>query len=133
MPRHDFSDAQRLPDSPEMQTIQRVLGAVSQGRFDDLEPLMTEDTELSIRGVPEFSGEWTGRKACLAAAQANFLKVDQQKPQIMFLIQQPGVVVALIEETGLLNGAPYRVRGTVWYFFDEHGRIKRVEQHVASL
>lgn len=127
--RHDFAEAQRLTDSPETRTIQRLLGAVAQGRFEDLEPLMTEDAELMIRGLPEFTGYWTGRKAVLAATQANYLKVNEQRPEIVTLIQQPGVTVALVEEKGIVNGVPYHVRGTIWYFFDEQARIKRVEQH----
>lgn len=107
--------------------------AIIEGDFNAFGDSVTDDVELSISGMGTLDGVWRGRDEVIAAAQSNFDKLRDQKPEIERMIFQDDCVAVLLRETGAVksSGRPYEVRGVQWFTFS-NGKIKRIEEIISG-
>jgi ketosteroid isomerase-like protein len=119
-------------ESPQS-VLHTAFDAIIQGDFDAFGRSVTDDVELSIRGLGELDGSWRGRDAVVAATRQNFALLAEQKPEIESMIAQGDRIAVLLRETGVFksNGQAYRVRGVQWFTF-AGGKIKKIDEIVTT-
>lgn len=123
------TDDRQAPQS----VLHTAFNAIIQGDFEAFGRSVTDDVELSIRGLGELDGSWRGREAVIAATRKNFALLAEQKPEIEGMIVEGDRIAVLLRETGILksNGRPYRVRGVQWFTF-AGGKIKKIDEIIAD-
>lgn len=123
------TDDRQAPQS----VLHTAFDAIIQGDFEAFGHSVTDDVELSIRGLGELDGSWRGREAVIAATRKNFALLAEQKPEIEGMIAEGDRIAVLLRETGILksNGRPYRVRGVQWFTF-AGGKIKKIDEIIAD-
>jgi ketosteroid isomerase-like protein len=119
-------------ESPQS-VLHAAFDAIIQGDFDAFGRSVTDDVELSIRGLGELDGSWRGREAVVAATRNNFALLAEQKPEIEGMIAEGDRVAVLLRESGIFksNGRAYRVRGVQWFTFSG-GKIKKIDEIIAT-
>jgi len=107
--------------------------AIIRGDFEAFGRWVTDDVELSIRGLGEMDGDWQGRDRVIAAARKNFALLAEQKPEIEGMIAEGDRIAVLLRESGVFqkDGRPYRVRAVQWFTF-AGGQIRRIDEIVAA-
>ena len=119
-------------ESPQS-VLHAAFDAIIQGDFDAFGRSVTDDVELSIRGLGELDGSWRGRDAVVAATRQNFALLAEQKPEIESMIAEGDRIAVLLRETGIFksNGRAYRVRGVQWFTF-AGGKIQKIDEIVTT-
>jgi ketosteroid isomerase-like protein len=131
-------EAVRPAATHEARDIQAVLhaayGAIVNGNFEAFGESVADDVELNIRGFGAMDGTWRGRNEVIEATRKNFALLSGQQPEIEGMIAQGESVAVLLRESGVFKstGQAYSLRGVQWFTF-ENGKIKRIDEIVASL
>ena len=108
--------------------------AIINGDFKALGELMTDDVVLNIAGFPAFDGNWRGRDDVVAAARKNYAQIENQRPEIEFILSQGDSIVVLLQESGVLKstGEAYSIRCVQWFTFAD-GKIRKIDQIAARI
>lgn len=85
-----------------MRRLQELYRAFARGDFPGAVAMMTEDIELQIFGPAQFdfTRRAFGPVLTLAAVQANFAQMEDQRPELVSLGAQGNMVVVIFRERG---------------------------------
>ncbi|HEX5229755.1 MAG TPA: nuclear transport factor 2 family protein [Bryobacteraceae bacterium] len=113
--------------------LHAAFDAVIRGDFNAFGNAVTDDVELSIRGVDRLDGRWRGRAEVVAATRENFAMLAEQKPEIEDMIASENCIAVLLRERGVFksDGRPYSVRGVQWFTF-AGGKIRKIDEILAE-
>jgi ketosteroid isomerase-like protein len=119
----------RAPQS----VLHAAFDAIISGDYDTFGALVTDDVELSIRGMGAMDGYWRGRDEVVAAARKNFALLAEQKPEIESMISEGDRMAVLLRESGIYkaSGQAYSVRGVQWFTFSG-GKISKIDEMVTG-
>ncbi len=120
------------PQTPQT-VLHTAFDAIVRGDFDAFGRSLTDDVELSIRGLGALDGHWRGREEVVAATRGNFALLAEQKPEIEGMIVEGERIAVLLRETGVFKSdrRSYRVRGVQWFTFMD-GKIRQIDEIVAE-
>jgi ketosteroid isomerase-like protein len=121
-------------DAAAPQTVlHAAFDAILRGDYEEFGKWVTDDVQLSIRGMGAMDGAWHGRDAVVAAARKNFGMLAEQKPQIEGMIAAGDRIAVLLRESGVYkaSGETYSKRGVQWFCF-AGGKIRSIEEFVAD-
>jgi ketosteroid isomerase-like protein len=131
----DTGAAAKVQEAQNVRRLQELYRAIARGDFPAAIAAMTDDIELQIFGTAEFDfiRQATGPTALLAAMQANYAKMEDQRPEIISLIAQGNTVAVLMREQGRYRptGKPYDLRGVQLFEFRD-GQVARLQEFGAS-
>jgi ketosteroid isomerase-like protein len=107
---------------------------ISENRFEEVRPMLSEDVELDIHGFGPWCGSWRGADSAAATLERNFMMVTNQRPRITSLIVDGEHLAVQVEESGVFVEAEtnYSIRGLMWCQFRD-GKLLRFEEHVVSV
>lgn len=122
----DPAHAARPLEAAHVETIGRMIRLVSEARFLELRPFLTDDVTYEIAVPATFA--WV-RRACGAddvinALAANFAHVHEQRTEPLAVVSQGDTVMMMARETGRMTdtGVPYQALLAQQYTFRD-GRL----------
>jgi ketosteroid isomerase-like protein len=131
----DTAAASKQVEAENVGRLQEFYRTLARGDFPAAVDCMAGDIEIEIHAPAEFSfvSRARGPEAVLAALQANFSKVEDQRPETLALVAQGDAVIVLARERGRLrlSGKPYDVQWVQCYRFRD-GKIARFREIAAS-
>jgi ketosteroid isomerase-like protein len=121
------------PDSQAPESVlHTAFAAILRADYDAFGLWVTDDVELTIRGMGAMDGSWRGRDEVVAAARNNFGMLADQKPEIESIISDGDRIAVLLRETGRykVSGETYTMRGVQWFTF-ANGKIRKIDEIIA--
>lgn len=118
----------------QMVVLGKILQAIQQERFEDLEEHFADDMEMDIHGFAELEGSWNGKAAVLQGLRRNFGLVEEQRPVVLEMVEAGGRIALRFEESGRMTKthARYAVRGMQWFRF-EGNQLRYFEQYIRTI
>jgi ketosteroid isomerase-like protein len=112
--------------------LHTAFAAIMRADYDAFGRSVTDDVELSIRGMGAMDGSWRGRDEVVAAARNNFGMLADQNPEIESIISDGDRIAVLLRETGRYkaSGETYTMRGVQWFTF-ANGKIRKIDEIIA--
>jgi uncharacterized protein len=107
----DTDAAGKATEAANVRRVQETYRALASGDMAAFLETLAEDMEMEFVGSPNglFAGRYRGREESARAVVENFAKVEEQRPEIHWVVAQGDVVIVVGQESGRIRrtGLPY--------------------------